>query len=61
MNRKMKRKSLFQRVREAIKVFYVGEEPVAYLHPTKGYKGNKKYMKNNNLPQRKRKKTGGGK
>lgn len=36
-------------------------EVLIYLHPTKGYKGNKKYIKQNKLHKRKRKITGGGK
>lgn len=61
MNRKIKRNSIYNRVKQAIWVVFRKDkdgndtkETLAYLHPTRGYKGNKKYLKEHGYKKRKK-------
>lgn len=66
LNRKEKRYNLYSKNRTALDIIYKKDEnnelildsnkmpiTIAYLHPTKGWKGNKKYIISNNLNKRK--------
>lgn len=46
MNRKQKRQAFYSNPTRFKIVAQVGEKIIAYLHPTKGYRGNKKAIIN---------------